>query len=105
MLGRVLQAVATGITLPLVQSLAMTRFPREHGSFQPSVEPLLGLFQAVVDEAQHRVRALGHGVIVHDELDIEPGTIRVKFGGGHAGHNGLRSICDKRFGKAILTHR
>lgn len=28
-LGRVLQAVATGITLPLVQSLAMTRFPRE----------------------------------------------------------------------------
>ena len=27
--------------------------------------------------------------------DIDPGTIRVKFGGGHAGHNGLRSICDK----------
>ena len=24
-----------------------------------------------------------------------PGTVRVKFGGGHAGHNGLRSICDK----------
>ena len=34
-------------------------------------------------------------VVIHDELDIEPGTIRVKFGGGHAGHNGLRSICDK----------
>lgn len=34
-------------------------------------------------------------IVVHDELDIEPGTIRVKFGGGHAGHNGLRSICDK----------
>ena len=33
-------------------------------------------------------------VIIHDELDIDPGTIRVKFGGGHAGHNGLRSICD-----------
>ena len=36
-----------------------------------------------------------HLVIIHDELDINPGTIRVKFGGGHAGHNGLRSICDK----------
>ena len=36
-----------------------------------------------------------HLIVVHDELDIEPGTIRVKFGGGHAGHNGLRSICDK----------
>ena len=30
-------------------------------------------------------------VVIHDELDIDPGTIRVKFGGGHAGHNGLRS--------------
>lgn len=34
-------------------------------------------------------------VVIHDELDIDPGAIRVKFGGGHAGHNGLRSICDK----------
>ena len=36
-----------------------------------------------------------HLVVIHDELDIDPGAIRVKFGGGHAGHNGLRSICDK----------
>ena len=36
-----------------------------------------------------------HLIVVHDELDIDPGTVRVKFGGGHAGHNGLRSICDK----------
>ena len=36
-----------------------------------------------------------HLIVIHDELDINPGTIRVKFGGGHAGHNGLRSICDK----------
>ncbi len=34
-------------------------------------------------------------IVIHDELDIPQGTIRVKFGGGHAGHNGLRSICDK----------
>jgi len=31
-------------------------------------------------------------VIVHDELDLEPGVVRVKLGGGTAGHNGLRSI-------------
>lgn len=31
-------------------------------------------------------------IIVHDELDLEPGIVRVKMGGGLAGHNGLRSI-------------
>ena len=31
-------------------------------------------------------------VAVHDELDIDPGQIRVKFGGGDNGHNGLRSL-------------
>lgn len=31
-------------------------------------------------------------LVVHDDMDLEPGTIRVKVGGGHAGHNGLRSI-------------
>jgi PTH1 family peptidyl-tRNA hydrolase len=31
-------------------------------------------------------------VIVHDELDLEPGRLQVKVGGGLAGHNGLKSI-------------
>ncbi len=31
-------------------------------------------------------------VVVHDELDLSPGTVRVKVGGGLAGHNGLRSL-------------
>lgn len=31
-------------------------------------------------------------IVIHDELDLKPGKIRVKSGGGHAGHNGLRSI-------------
>lgn len=34
-------------------------------------------------------------IVVHDELDIPSTSIRVKKGGGHAGHNGLRSIIDK----------
>jgi PTH1 family peptidyl-tRNA hydrolase len=31
-------------------------------------------------------------VVFHDEIDLAPGKCRVKNGGGHAGHNGLRSI-------------
>ena len=31
-------------------------------------------------------------IVFHDEIDLEPGKLRVKFGGGHAGHNGLRSV-------------
>lgn len=31
-------------------------------------------------------------VVFHDELDLAPGKLKVKMGGGHAGHNGLRSI-------------
>jgi PTH1 family peptidyl-tRNA hydrolase len=30
--------------------------------------------------------------VVHDELDLRPGEAKMKFGGGHAGHNGLRDI-------------
>ena len=30
--------------------------------------------------------------VFHDELDLAPGKVRVKSGGGHAGHNGLRSL-------------
>jgi len=31
-------------------------------------------------------------LVVHDELDLEPGVVRLKKGGGHGGHNGLRDI-------------
>ena len=31
-------------------------------------------------------------VVFHDEIDLAPGRVRLKTGGGHAGHNGLRSI-------------
>jgi PTH1 family peptidyl-tRNA hydrolase len=33
-------------------------------------------------------------LVVHDEIDLPFGTIQLKAGGGHAGHNGLRSIAD-----------
>jgi PTH1 family peptidyl-tRNA hydrolase len=31
-------------------------------------------------------------LVVHDELDLQPGTVKLKLGGGTAGHNGLKSI-------------
>jgi len=31
-------------------------------------------------------------VVLHDELDLAPGKVKFKMGGGHAGHNGLRSV-------------
>jgi PTH1 family peptidyl-tRNA hydrolase len=33
-----------------------------------------------------------HILVVHDELDLDPGTARLKSAGGHGGHNGLRDI-------------
>jgi PTH1 family peptidyl-tRNA hydrolase len=33
-------------------------------------------------------------VVVHDDLDLPEGTVRAKKGGGHGGHNGLRSLME-----------
>ena len=44
-------------------------------------------------------------VVVHDELDLPPATLRVKEGGGLAGHNGLRSIKQHLHSDAFLRVR
>jgi len=48
-----------------------------------------------VAEAAHfyRVEA-SHVVVFHDEAELPPGKVRLKIGGGNAGHNGLRSISE-----------
>jgi peptidyl-tRNA hydrolase, PTH1 family len=33
-------------------------------------------------------------IVVHDDLDLEPGRLRIKFAGGHGGHNGIKSVVD-----------
>lgn len=46
------------------------------------VKALMGFFSVEPDRL----------VVIHDELDIPSGDVRLKFGGGEGGHNGLRSI-------------
>lgn len=43
-------------------------------------------------------------IIIHDDLDLPFGTVKFKLGGGHGGHNGLRSI-DAHIGKEYLRVR
>jgi len=49
-----------------------------------AVAPILGYFK--VEPA--------HLIVIHDELDLDAGTLRIKRGGGHAGNNGIRSIIE-----------
>lgn len=57
-----------------------TTYMNESGQ---AVRPLLRRF-GIEDPA--------HLVVVHDELDLPPGSVRVKVGGGIAGHKGLESV-------------
>jgi len=43
-------------------------------------------------------------VVIHDDLDLPFGTLRFKMGGGHGGHNGLKSI-DSKIGKEYIRVR
>ncbi len=52
------------------------------------VAPLLSFYKIPLD----------HVVVFHDDLDLEPGRIKIKSGGGNGGHNGLKSL-DQSLGK------
>jgi len=44
-------------------------------------------------------------LIVHDDLDLPPGTVKLKQGGGHGGHNGLRDLIPHLGGNNFLRLR
>lgn len=48
--------------------------------------------QSVGEALRFHKLAAADLTVFHDELDLAPGKLRLKTGGGHAGHNGLRSI-------------
>lgn len=53
--------------------------------------------EAVSDIVSFYKMSLNDLVVIHDDLDLELGRIKIKYGGGNAGHNGLRNI-DKLIG-------
>ncbi|MBL1433654.1 MAG: aminoacyl-tRNA hydrolase [Gammaproteobacteria bacterium] len=60
-----------------------------------AVAPLLNFYK--IEPAQT--------LIVYDELDLPPGTVRLKKAGGHGGHNGLRDIVQQTGSKEFLRLR
>lgn len=59
-----------------------------------SVQALANYYQIPIEQI----------LVVHDELDLPPGAARLKLGGGHGGHNGLRDIF-AQFGSEFLRLR
>jgi peptidyl-tRNA hydrolase, PTH1 family len=60
-----------------------------------SVQAMLDYFKIGIDEV----------LVAHDEIDLDSGIIRLKKGGGHGGHNGLRDIISQTGEKNFLRLR
>ena len=60
--------------------------------------------QSIISIAQYYNIANENIIIIHDDLDLAFGTVKFKVGGGHGGHNGLRSI-DSHIGKDYIRVR
>ncbi|KAF7598456.1 MAG: aminoacyl-tRNA hydrolase [Candidatus Dactylopiibacterium carminicum] len=86
----------------LAETLGVSLRPeaRFHGLIGRSGDTWLLLPQTFMNRSGQSVLALAHFyrilpneiLVVHDELDIPPGHLRLKFGGGLGGHNGLKDI-------------
>lgn len=82
-------------------SVTRSKFKGRYGTGEAEGRPVVLLkpetFMNLSGESVSPARSffgvdVGDIVVVHDELDLPFGTVRLKRGGGHAGHNGLRSI-------------
>ncbi|MDO9258761.1 MAG: aminoacyl-tRNA hydrolase [Polaromonas sp.] len=74
--GRVARTTIRGQTVWLLEPMTFMNLSGK------SVAALARFFKIAPDEI----------LVAHDELDIVPGQAKLKFGGSHAGHNGLRDI-------------
>lgn len=72
--GEVAQVNIAGLNVRLLKPSTYV------GGSGQSIQSLAKFYQINVDEI----------LVVHDELDLDPGIARIKSGGGHGGHNGLR---------------
>lgn len=60
--------------------------------------------QSIVAIMDYYKIELDNIIVIHDDLDLPFGTVKFKIGGGHGGHNGLRSI-DSHIGKEYIRIR
>ena len=60
-----------------------------------AVQALMSYYKLTIDQV----------MVVHDEIDLMPGTTRLKKGGGHGGHNGLRDIIQRTASSEFLRLR
>jgi peptidyl-tRNA hydrolase, PTH1 family len=60
-----------------------------------AVQALMSYYKLSIDQV----------MVVHDEIDLMPGTTRLKKGGGHGGHNGLRDIIQRTASSEFLRLR
>ena len=44
---------------------------------------------------KYKVKELNDVLVIHDDMDLEPGEVKLKIGGGHSGHRGLKDIINK----------
>ena len=79
---KALEATVEHPSLGRVMLLEPQTYMNESGQ---SVAPLARFYKLAPEEI----------IVIHDELDLPPGRLRIKQGGGHGGHNGLRSIIDQ----------
>lgn len=93
----VLEHLAAAAGIPLARS----KFKATYGTGDWEVPSLVLLepqtFMNLSGQSVSQARSffdveLSRILVVHDELDLPFATVRLKIGGGHAGHNGLRSI-------------
>lgn len=61
--------------------------------------------QSVAVLARYYKIGLEEILVAHDELDFAPGVVRLKCGGGHGGHNGLRDLIDQLGGGGFCRIR
>lgn len=99
----VLDAIAAGLGVRFTThrsraDVAQVRLPPVGG--RPGPRAVLAKPTSWMNESGGQVAGLvkyfsvdpGHVLVVHDELDLDFGAVRLKRGGGEAGHNGLRSV-------------
>ena len=61
--------------------------------------------RSVAEAVRFHKLSLPQVIVVHDELDIPFGQVKVKEGGGHGGHNGLRSLIQELAGNQFIRVR